>query len=260
MRLLKFGLANYRAYPAREVIDATAPDLGLHWVSYSNDIVLIAGENNSGKTSLLTAYRDFRASKRQLAAADFHQLNTDTPVVMELVFQAETDEEISDEQTGKWFSDADRTARVRKVWPAPNQPYNKYSFDPEAQAWIDGGFGGFDTILQNRLPEPIHIKPDMTAEDLKGELQKLFKEVITRHISQSERVREINDLLALLSTEIEGDEFIKQVGERVSDVARDVFPGLSVRFETRFLTKVSCLFLKNKPRSRSKSQSRQNYP
>ena len=231
MKLIKMGVANYRAFKALGPIDPTEIEAQLHWVDLSADIVLVAGENNAGKTSILSAYRDFRGSKTSLSQNDFYNNDASNPVIMELVFQAETENELDDEKTAKWFSADKKQARVRKVWNAPDSTFEKYSFDPETSSWIEKGFGGFDSILQNRLPEPVHIRPDMSSEELRSELNKLFKEIVSRYISGSDTAKSINALLEKLSEEIEDDDYIKSVADRVGNVARDIFPDIEVKFE-----------------------------
>lgn len=231
MRLIRFGIANYRSFGGPDKVDPAEAELPLSWIDYSADIVLIAGENNVGKTSLLAAYRDFRTSGHTMFQEDFHKCDPNRPVLMELVIEANAEDDLEDEQTAKWFSTDARQARVRKVWEKPGEKFKKYSFDPIVKAWSEGGFGGFDTILQSRLPEPIHIGPNMGTDDLTSELNKLFKEVVYRYISDSETAKMINGLLQALASEISEDQYIKSVADRVSDVARDVFPSLAIKFE-----------------------------
>ena len=147
---------------------------------------------------------------------------------MELRFEAGADEDLANDKTGKWYSDQ-RVAKVRKVWTTPTQKAVKFSYDWGSGTWVEGGFGGFDSILQNRLPEPIHLAPQMAADELKGQFEKLFKEIIQRHIAGSKNVKVIEDALQALSIEIEQDQYITDIAGKVSVVAANVFPGLGVQ-------------------------------
>lgn len=238
MKILKFGIANYRGFRhlSDAEIDPVAADLVLHWLDFSNDIIVIVGENNSGKTSLMAAYRDFRQTAFAPTEQDFHGCNTSRPIVMEIVIQADAGEDLSDDQTGKWF-DGNRRARVRKVWADVNHKSTKYCFNPESDEWEKGGFGGFDPILQNRLPEPVHIRPMMTSDEIRAEFQKLFKEIVQKYIASSSNVVAIETALAALVDEIENDQYIHDVAKRVREVATDIFPNLSVQIRNPFSDK-----------------------
>lgn len=234
MKILRFGLINYRPFchfGEAEEIDPLATDLPLCWLDFSNDIIVIAGENNVGKTSLLSAYRDFRSSSFTPSEEDFFGRDCSRPIVMEILFQAEEADDLSEDQTARWFSAGESVARVRKVWRGTSSKAVKFSFEPETGTWIEGGFGGFDQILQSKLPDPIHIRPHMTADEIKAELQKLFKEIVQRHIADSEHVKSIEASLRALVQEIEDDDYIKGVARRVGEVATDIFPKLSVEMK-----------------------------
>lgn len=229
MKLLQLGISNYRGFcRVGEDDDPKNPELGFHWLDMSNDIIIVVGENNGGKTSLLQAYRDFRAAGFAPSREDFFRCEVARPIVMELRFQAAEDEDLANDRTGKWYSD-ERVAKVRKVWGAPGQKATKFSYDWNSDTWIEGGFGGFDSILQNRLPEPIHLAPHMAAEELKSQFEKLFKEIIQRHLAGFRNVQIIEEALKALSEEIEQDHYITEIAGRVSGVASNVFPGLAVQ-------------------------------
>lgn len=229
MKLLQLGISNYRGFCRTGTATHPAdPNLDFHWLDMSNDIIVVVGENNGGKTSLLQAYRDFRSSGFAPAREDFFRCETSHPIIMELRFQAGEEDDLANDKTGKWYSD-DRVAKVRKVWATPTQKAVKLSYDWGSDAWVEGGFGGFDSILQNRLPEPIHLAPHMAADELKGQFEKLFKEIIQRHIAGSENVKIIESALHALSLEIEQDQYITDIAGRVSVVAANVFPGLGVQ-------------------------------
>lgn len=229
MKLLKLGISNYKGFcRVGETDQPEDPRLQFHWLDMSNDIIIVVGENNGGKTSLLQAYRDFRASAFAPSREDFFRCEVNRPIVMELRFQAGDNDDLTNDKTGKWYSD-ERIAKVRKVWATAGQKSTKFSFDWATEAWVEGGFGGFDSILQNRLPEPIHLAPHMAADELKSQFEKLFKEIIQRHIAGSKNVQIIEEALQALSQEIEQDQYIIGIAERVSGVAANVFPGLAVQ-------------------------------
>ena len=82
MKLLQLGISNYRGFcrtgTAREPND---PDLDFHWLDMSNDIIVVVGENNGGKTSLLQAYRDFRLSGYSPARGIFSAAKLTIPLL-----------------------------------------------------------------------------------------------------------------------------------------------------------------------------------
>ena len=66
MKLLQLGISNYRGFcRVGEDDDPANPELGFHWLDMSNDIIVVVGENNGGKTSLLQAHRGSRLCFRK---------------------------------------------------------------------------------------------------------------------------------------------------------------------------------------------------
>jgi putative ATP-dependent endonuclease of the OLD family len=229
MKVKRFGVLNYRSYGhLGGGLDLFAVDLPLHSIDFAQDIIVVVGENNVGKTNLMTAYRDFRNAGFVPDIEDFFDCDASGPMVMEIAIESDTPDELNDSQVSRWFESGTKIARVRKVWTAAGQKAQKYSFDPEKAGWVEGGFGGFDQILQSQLPEPVHIRPDMTAEEIRGEFQKLFKDIIQRYISKSEHAKAVEAALAALVEEIESDQFVQDIADRVRNVAADIFPNLKI--------------------------------
>jgi len=152
MKILKLGVKNFRSYGEND-----ASDDGFHWISLENDIVFLIGQNDAGKSTLLHAYEKLFYSKGRLQSSDFHNFDINLPVEICAVIQA-TEAELEEEEKVASKFDADRCAVVRKVWSAPDTPPKVQSVDLDSGDW--GTFGGFDSILQSRLPYPAFFTAD----------------------------------------------------------------------------------------------------
>ncbi len=249
MRLQQFNIKNYKSI--KDEIEV-----------YIDDIVVLIGPNNSGKSTILDAYEKFASlgSSKGLTAHDFYNSDTSIPIEMCGIFTDVTDDDIRTLGGDKWFyyDDAlDRRNMARKyggdweektikletklyycvkwVWSDPEKPAKKqsYGFDETLgmRIFSDGGSGGLDTLLQSRVPQPIRISPDKSMDETKKIIISFLKEdakdeLLKTGESKAEIIQKIQELTDTLMKDSKSkiDDLLKQVSESSSSV----FPGLEL--------------------------------
>ena len=100
MRLQQFKVKNYKSI--KEEIEI-----------YIDDIVVLIGPNNSGKSTILDAYEKFASlgSSKGLTVHDFYNSDMSIPIEMCGVFTDVTDADIKTLGGNKWFYNDDALDR-----------------------------------------------------------------------------------------------------------------------------------------------------
>lgn len=256
-RLQKLTVRNFRA-------------IGNEPVSVElDDIVVLVGPNNSGKSSILRAYEvvmQHGSKEGELLQEDFPNSTVDekNPIEIELetvVYDAKAPGEKwirKDEKTGEMF------VREKWTWTQPGKP-KKVGWDVAKEGWDDkeGPWGAANVSLPAR-PEPHRILAFDSPEKQAEAVLKLLKDVLNERIKgiQKQDVvegkgAEPTDYQKLLASLAEfqkkvvtdANEQITKVEKELNDLIGKVFPGQVVRFDARPDEDVdSCLnFFKDTP-------------
>ncbi|MCW6525934.1 ATP-dependent nuclease [Yersinia ruckeri] len=249
MRLQQFNIKNYKSI--KDEIEI-----------YIDDIVVLIGPNNSGKSTILDAYEKFASlgSSKGLTLHDFYNSDTSIPIEMCGIFTDVTDADIRTLGGDKWFYKDDVLDRrnmarkyggdwekkhipleskhyycVKWIWSDPEKPAQKQSYGLDEtsgeRVFSDGGSGGLDTLLQSRVPQPIRISPDKSMDETKKIIISFLKEdakdeLLKTGESKAEIIQKIQDLTDTLMKDSKSkiDGLLKQVSESSSSV----FPGLEL--------------------------------
>ncbi len=249
MRLQLFNIKNYKSI--KDEIEV-----------YIDDMVVLIGPNNSGKSTILDAYEKFASlgSSKGLTPHDFYNSDTSIPIEMCGIFTDITDADIRTLGGEKWFYNDDALDRrnmarkhggdweknntplesklyycVKWVWSDPEKPAQKQSYGLNEtsgeRVFSDGGSGGLDTLLQSRVPQPIRISPDKSMDETKKMIISFLKEdakdeLLKTGESKAEIIQKIQDLTDTLMKDSKSkiDGLLKQVSESSSSV----FPGLEL--------------------------------
>ncbi|MGN7761628.1 AAA family ATPase [Paenibacillus sp. 22594] len=122
MKLAELVIENYRGIGSTEVrvkID---------------DIIVLTGKNNVGKTTILSAYEAFASTGAALSLRDFHNEDESKKPKITGVFVNVTKEELAE----KWIHDDETLGyknciKAQYQWASPNTKGEKYAFNPETQ-------------------------------------------------------------------------------------------------------------------------------
>ncbi|EGR1582534.1 AAA family ATPase [Vibrio parahaemolyticus] len=203
-----------------------------------DNIVVLIGPNNACKSTVLDAYQAYCSMGSPLSIDFFHNKDQKIPIEITGVFVDLTHEDV--EALGQeWLLEDDpeygRCAKFQVRWDTPDEKGAKYSFSNVTHAFKRGGAGGWDTLLQSRLPHPIRINPNDGYEAL----EKIVKELASKSAEKLLKddkgklagiIAEIQKLAHEVEQAIAGD--IANINRRIEDEVLKLFSGLKVGFET----------------------------
>ena len=235
-----------------------------------DDIVVLVGPNNSGKSSILRAYEvvmQHGSKEGELLQEDFpnSQVDEKNPVEIELetvVYDAKAPGE-------KWIrkdvGNSEMSVRERWTWTQPGKP-KKVGWDVAKENWDEKeGPWGAPGVAQPARPEPHRIQAFDSPEKQADAVVKLLKEVLNERIKGIQKEKDEpgndtkgpNDYQKLLASVTEFQKKVVQdANEQINKVEQDlniligkVFPGHVVRFDAKPEEDVdSCLnFFKETP-------------
>ena len=198
-----------------------------------DDIVVLIGPNNSGKSSVLDAYEAFASTGSALALRSFRDEDPGKMISIAGVF---TDLIAEDREIlgAKWEYDDPEFGKAVKVkweWPEPEEKAQKYSWENSDGKWVPGGMGGWNTLITSRIPVPLRIRPtddpDQTEKQIVQILTAAAKAALKKDAKKTESV--LKELQSL------ADEFAKDAQKELDDACLritkkldDIFPGHSV--------------------------------
>ncbi|MGZ0042790.1 ATP-dependent nuclease [Paenibacillus ottowii] len=198
-----------------------------------DNIVVLIGKNNVGKTTILSAYEAFASTGAALKIKDFHNEDIKNKPRITGVF---IDINEADKIAEKWIHDDGELGyknciKAQYQWSAPDVGGEKFSYDPTTGQYEKGGLGGLDTILTNRIPTPLKISP----LDDPSELEKKILEILIDAIKQNTKkdkskvqqlLGDIKKLAEDVQTEI--SEELSNSCNMVSEEMMKVFPEATV--------------------------------
>lgn len=203
-----------------------------------DNIVVLVGPNNSCKSTILDAYEAYVSLGSALNLDHFHDQITTTPIVITGIFSEITQEDI-DTFGQEWYLQNDPEfgdcAKFQIRWETPDENGVKYSFSNETNDWKKGGAGGWNTLLQSRLPLPIRLNPG----DGYDALEKIVKDLASKNAAKKIKddkskvagiIAEIDKLAKEVDKEISGT--IGQLSNKIEIELKKLFHDSSVRFET----------------------------
>ena len=216
-----------------------------------DDIVVLVGTNNSGKSSILRAYEVvmLHGSKEgELTTHDFPNAIVDAgqPIEIELetvVYDAKAPGEKwirTEAETGEMF------VREKWTWTEPGKP-KKVGWDVAADKWHEKeGPWGAAGVAQPARPEPHRIQafdsPEKQADDvvklLKNVLNDRIKELQSAEKADGDDKNDYQKLVASISefqrrAVLDANAQIKLVESELNTLIEQIFPGQQVRFDAR---------------------------
>lgn len=201
-----------------------------------DNIVVLIGPNNVGKTTVLKAYELFRSSGSPQCLEDFYQNNEKNAIEIAGVF-GEISEEDKSQIGTKWLylnEDGESVIKYKWVWKKSGEKGQKYSWDNEKNEWSLGGMGGWDTKIASCIPLPLKVNPFDDSEQLEKQIVDLLTSAVKENIKnkQSEvakMIGQINDLAKEVKKEI-SDELEQTTGKLQGNL-NDIFPGNKIDIE-----------------------------
>jgi len=203
-----------------------------------DNIVVLIGQNNSCKSTILDAYEAYVSMGAAKTLDFFHGRSASTPICITGIFTEITENDI-DALGKEWLllddNDFGNCAKFQIRWETPDEKGEKYSFSNQSNKWIKGGAGGWNTILQSRLPVPIRVNPNDGYEAL----EKVVKDLAAKNAIQQLKkdkskaariISEIEKLAKEVEEEISGD--VSALNSKIESELGKLFSGIKVQFET----------------------------
>jgi energy-coupling factor transporter ATP-binding protein EcfA2 len=201
-----------------------------------DDIVVLIGPNNSGKSSVLTAYEAFASTGSPLPLRSFRDEDSSKLISISGVFIELTDDD-RDTLGAKWEYDDPTFGKAVKAkweWTGPDQKAQKYSWDNAEGKWVTGGMGGWDTLITSRIPVPLRVRPTDDPEETEKQIIQILtaaaKAALKKDTKKAESVLKELQTLA--------DEFAKDAQKELDDACAritkkldDIFPGHKVSLQ-----------------------------
>ncbi|PRH32904.1 ATP-dependent endonuclease [Burkholderia gladioli] len=226
MRLAGLLVRNYK------LIGATACGIRI------DDIVVLVGRNNSGKSTILDAYEVFASGGKELDESHFHDAVTKNPIEITGVFNSisEEDKEIIGK---KWTHDDQeygKCIKVRWVWWKPGIKGQKQSYDPVAGNFVDGGVGGWDSLIQSRIPQPVRIRPTDPIDTTQTKIVSMLKDYVKSSLkSDAGSTKAAFEQIEILAKKVFEDSkaSFDDVAQRITANVSQVFPGTTIEVVPR---------------------------
>ncbi|MFQ1733264.1 ATP-dependent nuclease [Aeromonas veronii] len=203
-----------------------------------DNIVVLVGPNNSCKSTILDAYEAYVSMGSSLTLDFFHCRDTTRPIVITGIFNDVTQDDINT-LGQEWYIENDpefgNCAKFQIRWETPDENGIKFSFSNKTNDWKKGGAGGWNTLLQSRLPVPIRLNPN----DDYDALEKVVKDLASKNAAKQLKddkskvagiISEIEKLAKEVDKEISGS--IGQLSLKIETELNKLFQSATVSFET----------------------------
>lgn len=194
-----------------------------------DDIVVLIGPNNVGKTTSIRAYEMFANSGTILKIDDFYQNNENNPVEIAGVFGEITNED--KQQIGeKWIyknSDKQDVIKYKWRWEKSGVKGEKYSWCDKEGKWEKGGMGGWDSKIASCIPVPLNISPFDDSIQLENKIVELLTSAVKENVKNDQsKVAKLLDQVNDLANEVKKQiaEELNKTTSRLQKNLNEVFP------------------------------------
>lgn len=194
-----------------------------------DDIVVLIGPNNVGKTTSIRAYEMFANSGTILKIDDFYQNNENNPVEIAGVFGEIINED--KQQIGeKWIyknSDKQDVIKYKWRWEKSGVKGEKYSWCDKEGKWEKGGMGGWDSKIASCIPVPLKISPFDDSIQLENKIVELLTSAVKENVKNDQsKVAKLLDQVNDLANEVKKQiaEELNKTTSRLQKNLNEVFP------------------------------------
>lgn len=212
-----------------------------------DDIVVLVGPNNSGKSSILRAYEVVmsQGSKQgKLAIEDFPNSEINVDYLPEIELQTV----VYDNSPGeRWIKSDPNTGEkfVREKWKWDNigDPIRQ-GFDVDKNDWDINVPWGAPNVANSRRPQPHRVDAFSNPEEQSKEIVNILKSVLEERVKSFQSVTQdsnkseyqilldkIEQIQGTILKEAESE--INSVEKEISQLIDKVFPGYEIKFDAR---------------------------
>lgn len=221
MKLLNITVNNFRS------INGDNATLSLE----GSDIIFVFGQNNAGKSSLLSAYEYLVTPKQKATLSDFIGFDETNQIQILATFAKDEGDDQIFAQKGfdKWV-DAEGKIKFRKTWSKADEEGQKETFDPTTNQYVPNGFGGIEPHFTKQAPTPVRIPASPTQADL----TKFIKETVQKSVlktlkdEEAEAYQKVITEIEALHNRILSKDAIAKKSEQANNNFQKIFPDLTL--------------------------------
>lgn len=234
-RLIKLIVKNFRC------IGSTPVSIDL------NDIVVLVGANNVGKSTILKAYEVAMkqgSGEGKLKLDDFPNNKIDKENLPEIELHTIVYVDKPGKQWIENLNNGERLVKERWVWENIGDP-KRQGWNVQEKEWSDNVPWGAPNIANSRRPEPHRVDAFDSPEDQTNAIKKLLKETLTERIknlkNSNKEEEEENDYNKLI-TQVkefqkkvvsETQEQIDQINKDLTSIINKVFPNYKIDYDAK---------------------------
>lgn len=232
-RLTKLIIKNFRAIGNKPV------EIDL------NDIVVLVGGNNVGKSTILKAYEIAMCQgscNGILSIDDFPRGEVTLDELPEIEIQTVVFDNAPGEEWITVTDQGERLVREKFTWSEPGKPSKRQGWDSKKEIWSEKVPWGAPNVANSRRPEPHRVDafddPAKQAEEIKKLLKKVLDDKVKQHKGFEDQESVYNSLLKQVETlqraiVAEAESEIKEINHELSRMISQVFPNYKVDFDPR---------------------------
>jgi putative ATP-dependent endonuclease of OLD family len=211
-----------------------------------DDIVVLVGPNNAGKSTILGAY-EVVMNHSQLKLADFPGEVVDGGNLPEVELQTYIDPDTADKPGDQWLHEDPETGKrfVREqwLWRSPETPPERKGRRADAEDWSDNVPWGAPNVAKSHRPVPHLVDAFASPETQASSVIEIIKTVLLDQarkpvgegadaVSTLESLRaHIIDVQAELIQSSRSE--IEKIEEELSAIISEVFTGFKVKIDPR---------------------------
>lgn len=233
-RLTKLLIKNFRC------IGSTSVNIDL------NEIVVLVGANNVGKSSILKAYEvamSQGSAKAKLKLDDFPNNIIDPDNLPEIELHTIVYDNSPGEQWITTLQNGERLVKERWTWKGEGDPIRQ-GWNAQDNSWSEKVPWGAPNVANSRRPEPHRVDAFDSPEIQANEIKKLLMNALNERVknlktaNQEEEENEYHKLLEKvkeLQNNIvqEAQEQIDEVNTELSTLINKVFPSYRIDFDAK---------------------------
>lgn len=203
-----------------------------------DEIVVLIGQNNAGKSTVLDAYEAFASSGKALDESHFNNGDVSKPVEITGVFNQLTpdDEGVIGKKWTVTDTDFGNCVKVRWLWKSPNEKGQKQSYNPETNQFEDGGVGGWDSLFQSRIPQPIRIRPTDSIEQTQTKIVGMLSDHVKARLkADASSTKAVVDQIELLTKKLfeESKTVFDDIATKITKSVSQIFPATTIELVPR---------------------------
>lgn len=211
-----------------------------------DDIVILVGPNNVGKSTILRAYETvmLHGSKEgKLTINDFPNGQIDAQKLPTIELHTIV---FNDAPGERWIfptADGEWLIREKWVWDSPNKEPKRQGFDVQKNSWDDQVPWGAPNVANSRRPLPHKIDAFATPDKQAAEITKLITSLLKDKLSEIKTdpnqeisdyeiiLRKIRDLQVKVVKATEDE--VKVIEDEISGYLGKLFPKHKIKFDAK---------------------------